>query len=149
MLKVALDVEGTIDAAPAVFASWLNAMKGSCETYVVTGMGGQGDAANYAGVAAYLSALGVGPELYEGIAIISGDAKEKAQAKASWLFDHGTDIFIDNDKGNAQAAIEAGIPLVLVPWASREGDKDDGNRKARWTVEQKRARHAAEKGDEM
>ena len=52
--------------------------------------------------------------------LVSGDIPTQ---KALVCQEMHIDVVIDNDKQNAQAIIAAGVPLVLVPWATRTPQK--------------------------
>jgi len=66
----------------------------------------------------YLRSLGMG-ESYNDMTVISNQIKGGLpQAKADWLQMAGADIYVDNSKANASAAIGV-VDMVLVPWATR------------------------------
>lgn len=132
-MHVAVDLDGTIDAAPAVFQSLLAGLKAA--GHVITVLTGASDkdttGVNVKEIAAnkkqYLDKLGLG-EAYSQLVVLPQGKDVKAtkagdldlhDLKADWLKSNNVDLFIDNDKGNARAAVKAGVTLVLVPWATR------------------------------
>jgi hypothetical protein len=119
-LLVAADVDGTIDADPQFFSWLLEAVrKAGGRVAILTGSDLTGDAAMSA-KREQLADLGVTD--FDQLVVFPEDGIE--QAKADWCRTHGADVLIDNDRGNAQAAISE--CLVLVPWATRKGKKKDG-----------------------
>lgn len=63
----------------------------------------------------------VGFTAWDELVTVQGDVPV---LKAQWCSDHAVQIFCDNDKRNAKAAVKIGIPLVLVPWESRTPNKN-------------------------
>jgi hypothetical protein len=118
-MRVAVDIDGTLNAAPEQFVGLLSAIKGAgYRVSVVTGASDNpvtqqtfDDKANF------LNELGLG-QCYDDMTVISS-VGDLAQKKAKWCVDQSVDILIDNSIPNAKAAVASGIPLVLVPWASR------------------------------
>ena len=132
-MHVAVDLDGTLDSAPDLFLSLLSALKTS--GHVITILTGASDkdttGVNVKEIAAqkkqYLNKLGLS-EVYNQLVVLpqAGDIQATKSGdmdlhdlKADWLKENHVDLFIDNDKGNAKAAVKAGVRLVLVPWASR------------------------------
>lgn len=119
-MLVALDLNGTIDAAPREFQSLMSMLR-SCgaSIAVVTGNDGPPKPEDYTEKEQYLASLGCG-ECYDDLVLLDGTSDENlAEAKAQWCAHHGVDVLVDNKKANAKAAISC-VPLVLVPWASKE-----------------------------
>jgi len=119
---VGVDIDGTVDAAPPVFLSLMQALRSAGHRVVIL-TGCSSDQCTPEDVAQkkdYLQSLGLG-EAYDQLVVF---ADPPAQPKAEWLKSNGADLLIDNDRGNAQAACSQ--CLVLLPWASRVGNKKDG-----------------------
>lgn len=53
---------------------------------------------------------------WDELVTVSGDIPK---LKAQFCKDRNVQLFCDNNKDNAKAAVKAGIPLVLVPWETR------------------------------
>ena len=121
MAYVVFDIDGTIGAAPAESQELASAMKAAGHRVgVLTGSSNfpltQDD---FDAKVKYLVSLGFG-ESYDDLTVISNQVKGGlAAAKGKYCADNGVDIYLDNNKENAQAAIEAGVEFVLVPWATR------------------------------
>ena len=126
-MKVAFDIDGTIDSAPRAYQSIMSALKASGQTVVVlTGTQGDGGPtpADFEEKANYLNSLGCGSGVYDQLEVLDGSGKEKLpELKADWCAKNGVNVLFDNNKDNAKAALAAGVELVLVPWASRQGGK--------------------------
>lgn len=126
-MLVAVDLDGTIDAAPAELRSTMTALRAAGHLVIVC-TGGQGDTPEELQSCAeakrdYMATLGVvlGTAYDELVVVQHPDTAapgDYAEAKATYLEQRGCDVLIDNDKGNAKAAMDR--MLVLVPWASRE-----------------------------
>jgi hypothetical protein len=121
MAHVALDIDGTIAAAPQQMQELASSLQAAGHRVsVLTGCASDpltqqdwDDKANY------LNSLGCG-SCYDDLTVISHGVKGGlAQAKAQWCASTGVDVLMDNSKDNAKAAAAAGVPLVLVPWATR------------------------------
>ena len=126
-MKIAIDVDGTIDSTPRQLQSIMSALKAAGHTVVVlTGTQEEGGPtpADFEEKANYLNSLGCGSACYDQLEVLDGSDKEKLpELKADWCKDNHVDVLVDNDKDNAKAASAAGVELVLVPWASRQGGK--------------------------
>jgi HK97 family phage prohead protease len=125
-VKIAIDIDGTIDAAPRPLQSVMSALKANGHTVVVLTGTQNGDPTpeDFEQKANYLNSLGCGSACYDQLEILNGTKhQDLAELKGKWCKDNGVDILIDNDKDNAKAASADGVPLVLVPWASRQGGK--------------------------
>lgn len=115
-MLVALDLDGTIDADPAVFGSLMQALHAAGHRVVIL-TGGSAKKVGKDEVQAkcgYLNELGVG-HCWDEI-VVFGDPPH--EAKAAWCAKHAVDLLIDNSTKTAKAA--AGVCTVLVPWASKE-----------------------------
>jgi hypothetical protein len=121
MAYAIFDIDGTIGAAPTQSQEIASALIAAGHRVgVLTGTSNnpvtQEDWDNKAN---YLNSLGFG-ESYHDLTVISNQVLGGlAQAKADFLSANGVDIYIDNSQSNAQAAVEAGVAFVLVPWASK------------------------------
>ena len=119
-MRVAVDLDNTIDTNPKEFQSLMQALRAA--GHVVTVLTGTGDEAATQEVwtekCQYLATLGCG-NCWDDMTVIASPGGPSSDEKAKWCNEHGVDILIDNSKENAKAAIAAGVPLVLVPWATR------------------------------
>lgn len=120
-LTFAIDIDGTISADPSAFCDLMCALKaGGNIVCILTGTGKGGPSgATMQSKLDYLQSVGV-TKCWDNIALVTGDIPMQ---KALWCQQHNVDVVIDNDKDNAKALIAAGIPLVLVPWATRTPQK--------------------------
>ena len=119
-MRVAVDIDGTLNAAPAQFVNLLSAIKAA--GYHVSILTGASDnpvtQQTFDDKAGFLCNLGLS-ECYDDMTVISTAIKGGlANAKANWCRDNSVDILADNSKSNARAAAQY-VPLVLVPWATR------------------------------
>ena len=121
MAHIAIDVDGTIGATPYQMQEIASAlMAAGHRVTVLTGYGdGQVTQAIFDEKANYLNSLGFGQSYNDMTVIANGPGVDLAAKKADYCVSEGVDILIDNSKANAKAAVAAGVPLVLVPWASR------------------------------
>lgn len=118
MLAV-FDIDGNVDAAPTQMQGIMTALKAAGWTVeILSGVTGVATQADFENKSNYLNSLGCG-QCWDHMTVVSHPTGDVAGAKAQWLSEHGADVFIDNSKSNAKQAIKAGVPLVLVPWASR------------------------------
>ena len=119
-MKVAVDLDNTIDAAPKQLQSLMSGLLAAGHLVVVL-TGTAEDAPSqevWQAKADYLNTLGCG-SCWSSMTVVASADGSGAEAKAKWCDENGVDILIDNSKDNAKAATKAGVPLVLVPWASR------------------------------
>ena len=118
MAHIACDVDGTADAAPHQIQELLQSLRAAGHRVsILTGTGDDEVTQDiFTAKANYLNSLGCG-SCWDDMTVLSD--KDIPGTKATWCADNGVDIMIDNDKDNAKAIAAAGIPLVLVPWASR------------------------------
>ena len=119
-MKVAVDLDNTIDATPKQMQSLMSAFLAAGHSVVVL-TGTAEDVATqevWNDKQQYLNALGCS-SCWSQLTVIASPDGSGSEAKAKWCEDNGVDILIDNSKDNAKAATAAGVPLVLVPWASR------------------------------
>lgn len=119
-MLIAVDIDGTIDATPDEMRTLMGSLMAAGHVVVVlTGIADDiATQSDFDHKANYLRSLGCGA-VWDKMVVLPHARGEIDLMKAQWCKDNGVDIFIDNDKANARAAIDAGIPLVLVPWASR------------------------------
>ena len=119
-MRIAVDIDGTIDAAPAECRTIMSSLKAAGNRVVV--LSGTpfptASQASWDEKRDYLVSLGCGA-CWDELVLVPHEPGELADSKAKYCKDNGIDILIDNDKSNARAATGAGVPLVLVPWASR------------------------------
>ena len=119
-MRIAIDLDNTIDATPKQFQSMMSALiAGGNKVTVLTGT--DGDVATqeiWDAKAQYLNSLGCG-SCWTDMTVIPHMNGNGPELKAQWCKDNGVDILIDNSKDNAKASIAVGVPLVLVPWATR------------------------------
>jgi hypothetical protein len=119
-MHIAVDLDGTIDAASALFQNLFSTLKAAGHTVTVLTGSSTIDSVSIAGKQNYLNQLGMGDSYSQLVLIPSDDDMDKlSQLKALWCSENGVDILIDNRKANAKAAVAAGVQLVLVPWATR------------------------------
>lgn len=135
-MHIAVDLDGTLDAAPVQFQGLLSALKAAGHTVtVLTGavvvagkpvpqdvISAKKSQLNQIGMSEVYNQLVVLPQNPKNAKV--GKSKDGDldlhDAKAEWLQNNHVDIFIDNNVGNAKAATKAGTKLVMVPWASKE-----------------------------
>ena len=119
-MKIAVDVDGTIDANPDEMRSIMGSLMQAGHTVVVlTGTATTtATKKDWDQKVAYLRSVGCGA-VWDQLVVLAHDKGELADVKAAWCADNGVDVLIDNNKDNAKTATKTGIPLVLVPWASR------------------------------
>lgn len=112
-MLAAFDIDGTIDADPAVFLSLMQALRAAGHSVaVLTGCSEEEvTEADVAKKQEYLQSLGVG-QAYDQLVVF---ADPPTEAKAKWLKDNHADVLFDNSKDNAKAS----PVLTLVPWATR------------------------------
>lgn len=121
MAYAIFDIDGTIAAAPAQTQEIASALIAAGHRVgVLTGSSSDPvTQADWDNKANYLNSLGFG-QSYHDLTVISNQVPGGlAQAKADWLSANGVDIYVDNSQANAEAAVEAGIDFVVVPWASK------------------------------
>ena len=117
----AMDIDGSIAAAPQQMQELASSlMAAGHRVSVVTGTGDDTvTQQEWDAKANYLNSLGMG-QSYGTLTVISNSVSGGLPAaKAQWCVDNGVDCLIDNSKENAKAAVDAGVDLVMVPWASR------------------------------
>lgn len=119
MAHIAVDIDGTLSAAPQQFQDILSALK-ACghRISVLTGVSSNPvTQQDFDEKANFLNQLGMG-QSYDDMTVISNKGN-LAKAKAQWCADNSIDVLIDNSRENCTQATSIGIPLVLCPWASR------------------------------
>ena len=119
-MKVAVDLDNTIDSTPKEMQSLMTALMAAGHSVVVL-TGTAEDVVTqevWDNKHQYLNTLGCGT-CWNQLTIIASPDGSGSDAKAKWCDKNGVDILIDNSNENARAATAAGVPLVLVPWASR------------------------------
>ena len=113
-MRIAWDIDGTLDEDPAVMASMMNALRAAGHNNVIlTGASDkkptQDDFDKKVG---YLKSLGMGAAWDH--MVVFGDPPHKAKAK--YCKKHGVDLLVDNSAENAELAADS--CTVLVPWNS-------------------------------
>ncbi len=113
-MRAALDIDGTVDADPSVFASLMSALQAAGHQVVIlTGCSEpvptQKDLDEKA---QYLNSIGQGT--CWDLLVVFGDPPHKS--KARWIRDHHVDVLFDNSAENAELASK--YCLALVPWNS-------------------------------
>ena len=119
-MRVAFDIDNTIDATPKQMQSMMSALKSAGHDVVI--LTGSDEfpltQSTWDDKAHYLNTLGCGT-CWDSMVVLSHANGDTEDSKAKWCADNSVDVLIDNSKENAKAATAAGVPLVLVPWASR------------------------------
>lgn len=112
-MLAAFDIDGTIDADPALYLSLMQALRAAGHRVaVLTGCSSaEVTPEDVADKQTYLQNLGVG-QAYDQLAVFADPLHE---AKAEWLEANKADVLFDNSKANAKAA----PCLVLVPWQTK------------------------------
>jgi uncharacterized HAD superfamily protein len=114
-MKVAFDIDGTLDIDPTAFQSLMSALVAAGhEVVVLTGCSSrhpsQGD---LTAKQEYLTAMGMGHCWHE--LVVFGDPPHKPKAK--WVEKHNVDILVDNSRKNAK--LSSKFCTVLLPWNSK------------------------------
>jgi hypothetical protein len=119
-MRIAVDLDGTIDANPEEMRSIMGSLMASGHYVVVlTGVGSDAPTQEeWQEKRNYLRSLGCG-SVWNELVIVSHNDKDLSDKKAQWCTENKISVMIENNKDNAKAAVDAGVPLVLVPWASR------------------------------
>lgn len=112
-MLVAFDIDGTVDAAPPIFLTLMQALRAAGQrVVVVTGCSSSKvEPQDIVDKQTYLQNLGLG-EAYDQLVVLADPAPEN---KAEWLKLNEADLLVDNSKANAKLA----PCLTLVPWATR------------------------------
>ena len=121
---LASDLDGTADSDAPVYQALFSALRaGGWEVVILTGRkGAETITPEIVGIKTdYLAQLGI--TAFDHL-VVFPDMGGLPQEKAKWIEQHGVDVFIDNDRGNMQAA--SPYCLTLLPWATRMGSKNDG-----------------------
>ena len=119
-MKIAVDLDNTIDANPLQLHTIMQSLKAA--GHYVAVVTGTGDSIvtqqEWQRKCDYLTSLGCS-SCWNELVVIAHPNAPVEEVKAKYLKDNGYDALIDNSKDNAKEATKAGVPLVLVPWASR------------------------------
>lgn len=120
MAHVAVDLDGTISAAPYQFETLLTAFRAAGHRVTILTGTTKPEATQdeFDKKVQFLCSLGCA-EAWDDMVLFAATDKVLSKAKAKWLRDNSAGIFIDNNTHNADRAIPF-VPLVLVPWASRK-----------------------------
>lgn len=113
MLAV-FDIDGTLDAAPAVFLSMMQALRAAGH-HVAIATGSSTDTVTQEDIdrkESYLEHLGFG-EAYDTLMVFPDP--DISDEKVTWLEEAHADLLVDNKKGTAKKA----PCLTLVPWKTR------------------------------
>lgn len=122
-MYAAFDIDATLDGYPQEMLALMQGLKTSGHRIaVLTGTSDdQATQADWNEKAGYLVSLGLG-ECWDDLVVFSHNGQDEdalPNQKAQWCVDNGVHVFVDNNKSNARAAVAAGVPLVMVPWATR------------------------------
>lgn len=112
-MLAAFDIDGTIDADPAVFLSLMQALRAAGhKVAVLTGCSSEEVTPDdVVKKQEYLQNLGVG-QAYDQLVVFADPPSEE---KANWLKQNKADVLFDNSKTNAKAS----PVLTLVPWQTK------------------------------
>ncbi len=119
MAHIAVDIDGTVSAAPNQMQDICSALK-ACGHRISILTGVSSDPVtqqDFDEKANFLNELGMG-QSYDDMTVISNKGN-LAKAKAKWCAGQGVDVMVDNNRANCDQAVSMGVPLVLCPWASR------------------------------
>jgi hypothetical protein len=129
-LLLAIDLNGSLDAAPGQLGPMLRALReAGHHVSVLTGVSTEDTndpEAAWNSKVQQMIGLGVGDVWDDMTVFTAAEGPDLAAAKAQYVKEHGVAVLIDNDRGNCTAAVEAGIPLAICPWATRVGSASDG-----------------------
>ena len=124
-LRIMCDIDGTLNAAVPEMTALLRALH-DAGNYValVSGIDDNPKSGNtWQAKAQYLQSLGV-TQCWDDLVVVSGDIPA---LKSQWCLDNNIDLAIDNSIPNARSLIDIGLPMVLVPWATRnKNDESNG-----------------------
>jgi hypothetical protein len=112
------DIDGCISGSPEQFNTILSALKAAGHhVNIVSGDNPKSPSGpTFASKVAYLQSVGV-TDCWDQLVVVTGDIPA---AKAKWCKENNVQIAFDNSIPNAKAMIGVGVPLVVVPWATRE-----------------------------
>lgn len=116
-MKVAFDIDGTIDSFPRIFQSTMSAYKAAGHhAWIITGTdAGHLGEQDLDAKRQYLNGLGIGADCYDELVVCPDP---HPQNKASIIADNGIELLFDNNVQNAEAARK--FCAVLVLWNSKE-----------------------------
>ena len=117
VLTFMIDADGTITADVPGFCDLMCALRADGNRVVIVS-GSNPDSPTgptWQSKVAYLQSVGI-TQCWDELVVVSGDIPAQ---KALWCQQNNVDVAIDNSKPNANALVAAGLPLVLVPWATR------------------------------
>lgn len=119
---IACDIDGVISSAPEQMQTIMAGLRKEGHYVAVISACEPGNPSpsgnTWASKCAFLQSVNF--TAWDELVTVEGDVPA---LKSQWCKDHAVQIFCDNDKRNAKAAVAAGIPLVLVPWESRTPQK--------------------------
>ncbi len=122
-MLVATDLNGTLDAAPGQLGPLLRALRAAGHSVVVlSGVGHDTpDDPKEAFDVKVQQMIGLDvSDCWDSMVVFSiKDGPDLAAAKATMAKTLGAALFIDNNADNAKAAVAIGIPMALVPQATR------------------------------
>ena len=129
-MLIAVDINGSLDAAPGQLGPLLRAARAAGHhVSIITGTPNEDTndpKTAWATKVQQLTGLDCGDVWDDMTVVTAPEGPELAAAKAQWCKDNGAAVLIDNDRGNCTAAVEAGVPLAICPWATRVGNASDG-----------------------
>ena len=118
---IACDIDGVISAAPEQMQTIMSGLRNEGHyVALISAISSSPSASGNTWQSKCDFLNGVGFTAWDELVTVEGDIPA---LKAQWCQDHAVQIFCDNDKRNAKAAVAAGIPLVLVPWETRTPQK--------------------------
>ena len=117
-MQIAIDIDGVISSAPEQMQTICAGLRADGHYITVISAIESDPSASgnsWASKAAFLTQVNF--TAWDQMVTVEGNVPK---LKAQWCKNNGVQIFCDNNKKNARAAVAAGIPLVLVPWESRQ-----------------------------
>ena len=132
MCILASDLDGTADSDTSVYQELFSALRqAGWQVVILTGLKGvsQITPADVQTKQEYIASLGI--TAFDQL-VVFPDSGQLPQEKAAWIEAHDVTIFVDNNRGNMEAA--SPYCLTLLPWATRMGSKSDGKVKKAATL---------------
>jgi hypothetical protein len=115
---ISCDIDGVISAAPEQMQTILEGLRNDGHYIaIISACENDPSPSGNTWQSKYEFLTSVGVTAWDELVTVTGDIPKM---KAQWNSDHAVQIFIDNNVQNAKASVKAGIPLVLVPWESKQ-----------------------------